>query len=158
MTAISIRKSTIRKSGIAAATLCSVLMLGACQDAGPNEQGGTAIGAGGGAVAGAVLGGWQGAVIGGLAGGVVGNLVGRDMDAKERERAEEASWRAARDGRRAEWRYEDRSRGYSEPASDYYRRDGRECRDFDQYMYKNGRDYRDRVTMCRNRDGSWSAV
>ena len=157
MPATANTRTPIPRLGVAAAALGGVLLLGACQDTGRHERAGTAIGAGGGAVAGAVLGGWQGAVIGGLAGGVVGNLIGRDMDANERRYAEDATWRSAREGRRADWRHRD-SRGYTEPAGDYYRRDQRECRDFDQYLYKNGREYRERVTMCRNRDGTWSMV
>lgn len=140
------------RTGLLAAGICSLLALGACQDSGPNEQGGTAIGAGGGAVLGAVLGGWQGAAIGAVAGGVVGNLVGRDMDNNERRYAEESTWRSAREGRRSEWRHDGGGRGYSEPASDYYMRDGQECRDFNQYMTKNGREYTDRVTVCRDRN------
>lgn len=158
MTAVLSNKISSRRAGVIAAALAGTLLLGACQDAGRNEQTGTAVGAGGGAVLGAVVGGWQGAVIGGLAGGIVGNLVGRDMDANERRAAEEATWRSAQDGRRSEWNQRDGGNGYTEPVSDYYMRDGRECRDFEQYMRKNGRDYRDRITMCRNRDGSWTAV
>lgn len=149
------------KAGFAALGLCAALALAACADTGWGEkqQGGTAIGAGGGAVLGAVVGGWQGAAIGAVAGGVVGNLVGRDMDQNERRRAEEATWNSARDGRRSDWNYDGGGRGYSEPASDYYMRNGQECRDFNQYMTKNGRDYRDRVTVCRDpRSGGYSRL
>lgn len=142
------------RTGMLVAGICSLLALGACGDTGwgDKQQGGTAVGAGGGAVLGAVVGGWQGAAIGAVAGGVVGNLVGKDMDRVERERAEDATWRSAREGRRSEWNNDGGGRGYSEPASDYYMRGNQECRDFNQYMTKNGREYTDRVTVCRDRN------
>jgi surface antigen len=148
------------RSTLLAAGLLGALSLGACGDTGwgDKQTGGTAVGAGGGAVLGAAVGGWQGAAIGAVAGGVVGNLVGKDMDENERRRAEDATWRSARDGRRSEWSYEGRGRGYSEPAGDFYTRDGVQCREFDQYYERAGRDYRDRVTICRKADGSWSRV
>lgn len=151
---ISATRATMLAGGI-----CSALALGACADTGwgDKQQAGTAVGAGGGAVLGAAVGGWQGAAVGAVAGGVVGNLVGKDMDRQERQRAEEATWRSAREGRRSEWAYEG-SRGYTEPAGDFYTRDGQQCREFDQYYSRRGSDYRDRVVICRNRDGSWSRI
>jgi len=136
--------------------LTGALALGACASSGPNERGGTFLGAGGGAVVGAVLGGWQGAVIGAVAGGVVGNLIGRDMDDRERQRAEEASYRAARENRRAEWGERGGTYGYSEPVGDYYVRNGQTCHDYVQYMQKKGRDYQDRITVCRSQSGAWA--
>jgi len=151
----SIFNKTLRGSAMAAA-MAGALALGACASSGPNEQGGTAIGAGGGAVLGAVVGGWQGAVIGAVAGGVVGNLIGRDMDDRERQRAEEASYRAARENRRAEWGDRSGTYGYSEPVGDYYRRGGQVCHDYIQTMNKNGRTYQDRTTICRDQGGAWA--
>ena len=148
------------RASVLAAGLCSALALSACGDTGwgDKQSAGTAVGAGGGAVLGAAVGGWQGAAIGAVAGGVVGNLVGKDMDRQERDRAEEATWRSARDGRRSDWNYDGGGRGYSEPASDYYWRDGQQCRDFNQYFTKNGRDYSDRVTVCRDRNGGYNRL
>ena len=152
---ISASRATLMAAGI-----CSAFALSACGDTGwgDKQQAGTAVGAGGGAVLGAAVGGWQGAAIGAVAGGVVGNLVGKDMDENERRYTEESTWRSAREGRRADWRYNDNVRGYSEPAGDFYTRDGRQCREFDQYMTRNGREFRDRVTICRGSDGSWTRV
>jgi surface antigen len=114
------------------------------------------IGAGGGAVVGGLVGGWQGAVIGGLAGGIVGNVIGRDMDARERQYAEDSTYRAAREQRREEWGDRSGPHGYSEPVGNYYSRNGQTCHDYIQYMNKNGRDYQDRVTICRGQDGRFA--
>lgn len=154
MTSLTLNKTL--RGGVAAMAVAGALALGACAGSGPNEQGGTAIGAGGGAVLGAVLGGWQGAVIGAVAGGVVGNVIGRDMDERERARAEDAAYRAARENRRAEWGDRGGTYGYAEPVGDYYRRGGQTCHDYIQNMHKNGRDYQDRTTICRDQGGGWA--
>jgi surface antigen len=148
------RKMIVRGSAIAA--LAGALAVAGCAGAGPNERGGTVIGAGGGAVVGGLAGGWQGAAIGAVAGGVVGNLIGRDMDERQRAQAEDAAYRAARENRRAEWGNRSGVYGYAEPAGDYYNRGGTVCHDYVQYMTKNGRTYQDRTTICRDQSGGWA--
>ncbi len=151
---MSIASNKIWRTGLLATAFAGALVVAGCN--GPNQNSGTAIGAGGGAVLGAVVGGWQGAVIGAVAGGVVGNLIGHDMDERERARAEDASYRAARENRRAEWGDRSSTYGYAEPVGDYYRRGGQVCHDYVQYMHKNGRDYQDRTTICRDQSGGWA--
>ena len=153
---MSVLESKILRRGGMIVAIAGALTIAGCASSGPNERGGTAIGAGGGAVVGAVAGGWQGAVIGAVAGGVVGNLIGRDMDDRERARAEDAAYRAARENRRAEWGDRSSTYGYAEPVGDYYGRNGQTCHDYVQYMRKNGRDYSDRITICRNSQGSFA--
>lgn len=136
--------------------LAGALVVAGCASSGPNERGGTVLGAGGGAIVGGLIGGWQGAAIGAVAGGVVGNLIGRDMDDRERRRAEEASYAAAREDRRTYWGDRSSTYGYTEPVGGYYQRSGQTCHDYLQYMSKNGREYTDRITICRNSQGSFA--
>ncbi len=144
------------RRGATIAAMAGALAIAGCASAGPNERNGTAIGAGGGAVVGALAGGWQGAAIGAVAGGVVGNLIGRDMDDRERARAEDAAYRAARENHRAEWGDRAGTYGYAEPVGGYYMRDGQTCHDYVQYMHKGGRDFQDRTTICRNSAGGFA--
>lgn len=67
--------------------LCAAVTFAGCESAGPNERGGTALGAVAGAGLGAVLGNnihglgsGEGAVAGALIGGLVGNRVGKQQD------------------------------------------------------------------------------
>jgi surface antigen len=152
---MSISINTARRAAIVVG-LAAALVTAGCASSGPNERGGTILGAGGGGLVGAVVGGWQGAVIGAVAGGIVGNLIGRDMDDRERRRAEEASYIAARENRRATWGDRDGTNGYTEPVGDYYMRNGQTCHDYLQYMRKNGRDYTDRISICRSPNGSFA--
>jgi surface antigen len=146
---------TLRRHAVAFG-LAGALLLAGCASSGPNERGGTAIGAGGGAIVGALVGGWQGAAIGAVAGGIVGNLIGRDMDDRERRRAEEASYAAAREDRRTYWGDRASTYGYTEPVGAYYARGGQTCHDYLQYMRKNGREYTDRITICRTPQGGFA--
>ena len=153
MSISSLATNHYHKTGLISLALAGALTLGACADSGPRERTGTAIGGVGGAVVGGALGGWTGAVIGGLGGVIVGNLIGRDMDQAHRERVQRATYQSAVEGRRVDY-----DNGYAQPAGPHYNRNGRQCRDFDQYITRNGQTYHDRVTLCRNRDGTLSSL
>lgn len=151
-------RTPMRAGRMLAVALIGALALAGCETAGPNERTGTVVGGVGGTVVGGLIGGWKGAVIGGLGGIIVGNLVGRDLDARERERVQRATYQSAMENRRVDWRESSNSYGYSQPTSDYYRSGVRECRNFDQVVTKNGRSYHENVTVCRNPDGTWSSI
>lgn len=81
--------STLPRRAVTASLCGLALLLGACADMGPREQGtarGAAIGAVGGAAIGAATGGkaGKGAVIGGALGAVAGNLWSKRMEDKQR--------------------------------------------------------------------------
>ncbi len=151
---MNIANTKILRTGLLATAFAGALIVSGCN--GPNQNTGTAVGAGGGAGVGALLGGGPGAVIRAGACGGGGHPIGHDMDERERARAEDAAYRAARENRRAEWGDRAGTYGYAEPVGDYYRRGGQTCHDYVQTMHKNGRDYQDRTTICRDQGGAWA--
>ena len=122
---------------------------------GHGHAGGTVLGALlGGAIGSAASHGNAGAVVGGaIVGGLAGNAISRDIDCEDRDRA----GRAYHDsfygevGHRYEW--EGHDRGYIETTREY-RRGGRLCRDFEQVVYRHGREYTREGTACL-RHGEW---
>ena len=153
MSTATMSRLSIHKAGVAAVALLAALTLGACENSGPRERTGTVVGGVGGALVGGAIGGWTGAVIGGLGGVIVGNVIGRDMDEAHRDHVRRATYQSAVEGRRVDY-----ENGYAQPAGPFYMRNGRQCRDFDQYVTRNGQTYNDRVTLCRNPDGSLSSI
>lgn len=153
MSISAISTGRIHKTGLLGLALVGALALSACDSMGQKETTGTIVGGVGGAAVGGLVGGWTGAVIGGLGGVVVGNLIGRDMDAKSRENVQRATYQSAVEGRRVDYQS-----GYTQPIGPHYMRNGRQCRDFEQVVTRGGQTYRDRVTLCRNNDGTLSSM
>ena len=78
----------MRKSFVVVA-LTSTLLLTACATGGPNETGGTLLGAAGGALIGSQVGGGSGRIVGAavgtLGGALIGKTIGRNMDDKNKK-------------------------------------------------------------------------
>lgn len=60
--------------------ISSIALLSGCAGMGPDQTGGTILGAGGGALLGSEFGGTGGAVIGAAAGALGGNYIGKELD------------------------------------------------------------------------------
>ncbi|MHB2167806.1 glycine zipper domain-containing protein [Alsobacter sp. R-9] len=147
-----------------AVVLAAAIGLGAAgcsQSTGPNEVGGTMIGAVAGGLLGSTIGGGAGktaAIIGGtLIGGFLGNTIGRNMDENARAQAYNAQYAAVSSGQRAEWSAPSGSRGYVEPGPVYRDANGT-CRRYTHTIYVDGRPQQGSGTACRNPDGSWQIV
>jgi surface antigen len=150
---------------VTAVAMASVLGLAACENAGPNETGGTAIGAATGGILGAAIAGphnaLAGAVFGAAAGGLVGNAIGKDMDERDRERMREAQQRAytAPIGQPIIWDNPDNGHsGQITPVRDGYTPEGEYCREFHTQITVGGQSQSAYGKACRQPDGSWKIV
>ncbi|MCB1761982.1 MAG: glycine zipper 2TM domain-containing protein [Gammaproteobacteria bacterium] len=106
-----------------------------------NRDMGTAVGA----LLGGLLGsqiddkGGRGALIGALVGGVVGRMIGHYMDESDKQRLVQTIDEGPR-GRTVSWRNEQSGNEFEvTPTSDYYVQNDRQCRQFDQVVYVDGR-------------------
>jgi surface antigen len=151
------------KPFIAAATAIAIALgaAGCSQTTGPNEAGGTVLGAVAGGLIGSRFGGGAGKVAavmaGTMIGGFLGNQVGKSLDNEAQARAAEAQAAAVASGRRSEWRGESGSYGYVEPGPAYTDANGT-CRTYTHTIYIDGRPRNGTGTACRNPDGTWQIV
>ncbi len=140
------------------------LSLAGCASAGPNEAGGTVLGAGAGALAGGLIGGAvggsNGTVVGALTGaalgGLAGNAIGRDLDDQDREAAYAAQEAAFDSGQRRPWRGR-HAYGYIDPGPEFTDTRGM-CRNYTHRIYIDGRPRAAEGVACRGRDGVWRIV
>ena len=128
----------MRKFTIAAALIGAVALAG-CQDYGPKQGAGTLIGAAGG--------GW------------LGNSVGSSLDRSDQmyaERTYNQAFESAPTGTASSWRNPDSGNyGTVTPTRTYRDREyGRDCRDFTQTIYVQGRAQTGTGTACREGDGT----
>jgi surface antigen len=138
------------------------LALGGCES---KQDGGTVVGAVAGGIIGNQFGRGSGRVastlVGAVIGGIVGNEIGRSLDARDRQLAQQAelnAWERGASGRPVRWRNPDNGR-YGEVIPEApYRRGDLDCRDYIHRIYIDGRPQAMRGTVCRNPDGTWSAV
>ena len=148
-----------------ATVLVSVLALAGCEDAGPNQTGGTAIGAATGGIIGASLAGRHdglaGAVFGAAIGGLIGNAIGKDMDDNDRRRMMEAQQRAYAGpiGQPIIWDNPDNGHsGSITPIRDGHTESGDYCREFQTDVNVGGQRQSAYGKACRQPDGSWKIV
>ncbi|MBV9043514.1 MAG: hypothetical protein JO348_02830 [Alphaproteobacteria bacterium] len=149
-------KKTGLIAGVAMLALCAGTQGALADDcSGHDHATGTILGAiAGGALGSAAGHGNFGAVAGGaILGGLAGNAISRDIDCRDRDRAARAYHDSfyGEVGHRYEW--EGTDRGYITTTREY-RRHGRLCRDFEQVVYRNGREYSREGTACL-RHGEW---
>jgi len=147
-----------------AVLLAAAIGLGAAgcsQTTGPNEVGGTMVGALAGGLLGSTIGGGAGktaAIIGGtMLGGFLGNTIGRNMDENARAQAYDAQYYAVQSGQRSEWQSPSGQRGYVEPGPVFRDSQGT-CRRYTHTIYVDGRQQQGSGTACRQPDGSWQIV
>lgn len=154
----------MRKFTIAAA-LAGAVALAGCQGVGPKEGIGTLAGAAGGGLLGSQFGSGEGKLaataVGVLVGAWLGNSVGSSLDRSDRMYAEQTYNRAfenSRSGTASSWRNPDSGNYGTVTPTRSYRDYDRDCRDFTQTIYIEGRAQTGRGTACRNGDGTWSVV
>ena len=136
----------------------AAMMLAGC--AGPNQAGGTLVGAGAGAIVGGAIGNSPGSVaVGAVVGGLIGNTIGAGLDARDRRAAMDAEYQALEYGRPGvpvQWHgqkgFGDVTPGTSYQVNDY------NCRDYTDTVYINGQPQVARGTACRQPNGSWQPV
>lgn len=100
-------------------------------------------------------------VAGAVVGGIVGSEIGRNMDARDRQLAQEAEFDAlerGQSGAARQWRNPDNGRYGEIVPSKPYKRGANDCRDFTHTIYIDGRPQQMRGTACRNPDGTWQNV
>jgi surface antigen len=148
-----------------ATALLSVLALAACENQGPNQAGGTAIGAATGGLLGAAIAGphdaFAGLVFGAVAGGLIGNAIGKDLDDADRARMREAQERAYRAhmGEAVVW--DNPNSGHSgsiTPIRDGHTESGAYCREFQTVVTVGGQKQSAYGKACQQPDGSWKIV
>jgi surface antigen len=135
-------------------------------DYGPRTQLGTGIGAVAGGLIGSQIGGGTGeriaaGIAGAAIGGLIGGSIGADLDARDRELAYAAQYRALEEGRSGApigWRNPDSGRYGSIVPGPAYQQSGRNCREYTHTIYISGRPQTARGTACRNPDGTWTAL
>ncbi|MFD0986782.1 RT0821/Lpp0805 family surface protein [Methyloligella solikamskensis] len=142
--------------------LAMPLTLGACAS---KQDTGTLIGAAAGGLIGNQFGSGGGRVaataVGAVAGGIIGNTIGANMDARDRQMAAAAEYRAleyGQPGRPVAWDNPNSNYRGQVEAGNYYDRGGSRCRPFTHTIYIDGRPEVSRGTACRQPDGTWRTV
>ena len=150
---------------VSAAVMAGSLLAGCSSNTGPNEAGGTLIGAAAGGLIGSQFGSGSGKLaatgIGVLIGGLLGNAVGKQMDENDRQRAMQAQQAAytAPVGQKIVWNNPDNghsgsivpTREGTDAAGDY-------CREFQTTVTIGGEPQQAYGRACRQADGSWKVV
>lgn len=131
----------------------------------PKSDAGLVLGSVAGGVVGNQIGDGRGRVLatvaGAVVGGIVGSEIGRNMDARDRQLAQEAEFDAlerGQSGTKRQWRNPDNGRYGEIVPSKPYKRGANDCRDFTHTIYIDGRPQQMRGTACRNPDGTWQNV
>lgn len=148
------------------AAFAAALLAGCASDTGNKQVGGTVIGAGLGALAGSQIGGGTGKLaavaIGTLGGAWLGSEVGKSLDRADRayaERTATSSLESSQTGTTSTWRNPDSGHsGTFTPTRTYQTAEGRDCRDYEQTIYVDGRSETATGRACRNPDGTWQIV
>ena len=156
-------KSHVMK--VSAALVAGALLAGCSQNTGPNEAGGTLIGAAAGGLIGSQFGHGSGKLaatgIGVLLGGLLGNSIGKQMDANDRQRALQAQQAAysAPVGQRIVWNNPDSGHsGSITPVNEGTDSSGNYCREFQTTVMIGGQPQQAYGRACRQPDGSWKVV
>jgi surface antigen len=148
-----------------ATALISVLTLAACENQGPNQTGGTAIGAATGSILGAAIAGphdsLAGALFGAVAGGIVGNAIGKNLDDADRAHMREAEMRAYSSplNEPISWNNPNNGHsGYVTPIREGHGHSGDYCREFQTEVIVGGQRQSAYGRACRQPDGSWKII
>lgn len=154
----------MRKFTIAAVLVGAVALAG-CQDMGQKQGIGTLVGAAGGGLLGSQFGSGTGKLAataaGVLVGGWLGNSVGASLDRSDQmyaERTYNQAFESSRSGTESSWRNPDSGNYGTVTPTRTYQDSGRNCRDFTQTIYVEGRAQTGRGTACRDGDGTWRIV
>lgn len=96
-----------------------------------------------------------------LNGGLVGGTIGRSLDARERQRALEAEYRALEttpSGQSVGWKGDGGDRYGNVVPGQPYRVGSQDCRQYTHTVFSGGGQQSAGGTACRNADGSWSLL
>jgi surface antigen len=152
-----LKKSTMMIAAAALAVGISGTGAFADECSGRDHTSGTVLGALGGGLLGGLAshGNGLGIVGGALLGGLAGNAISRDMDCDDRPYAARSYHDSFSGpiGRKYDWN-RGPDRGYVVTNREYYR-GRRQCRDFTQVVYRNGREFNRDGTACRRGGGEW---
>jgi surface antigen len=156
---------TVSALATAGALLAAATLAGCQSNAGPNETGGTLIGAAAGGLVGSQFGSGSGKVIatvaGVLIGGFIGNDIGKQLDENDRKRALAAQQAAytAPVGQKIVWNNPDNGHnGSVVPVKDGTDAGGNYCREFQTTIIIGGQPQQAYGTACRQPDGTWKVV
>jgi len=148
-------------TGLIVAAGLSFAAAGCSQTTGPNESGGTILGALAGGLIGSQVGKGSGntaAIIAGtMIGGMVGNSIGRGLDEEAKRQAYGAQSLALNSGKATKWNAPSGSYGFVEPGP-VYAENSRTCRTYTHKIYINGRPETGTGTACKAGDGTWDIV
>ena len=156
-------KKTIVK--VAALAVTVSVLAGCSQDTGPNQAGGTLIGAAAGGLVGSQFGSGSGKLaatgLGVLIGGLIGNKIGKSMDDEDKARALKAQQAAytAPVGQQIVW--DNPNNGHSGsvvPVKDGRDANGNYCREFQTTVTIGGQPQNAYGTACQQPDGSWKVI
>jgi surface antigen len=147
--------------GIFVAASLALTAAGCSQTTGPNESGGTILGALAGGLVGSQIGKGSGnamAIIAGtMLGGAIGNSIGRGMDEEAKRQAYGAQSLALNSGRQTQWKAPSGSYGFVEPGP-VYAENSRTCRSYTHKIFIDGRPQTGSGTACKAGDGTWDIV
>lgn len=164
---MNLTMNPVRKTLQVAVVSVSLIGMAACTSgAGPKEQVGTVLGAGGGAAIGSQIGQGKGQMVaiavGTLLGAMAGGEIGRSLDRADRAAMSQATNQALethQSGQAAEWSNPDSGHyGTVTPQPAYKNASGQYCREFQQEVVIDGRTESAYGTACRQPDGSWQIV
>jgi surface antigen len=150
---------------ISAVVVAASLLASCSSNTGPNQAGGTLIGAAAGGLIGSQFGSGSGKLaatgIGVLIGAVLGSTIGKSMDDKDRAqalRAQQAAY-SAPVGQQIVWNNPDNGHnGSITPVRDGTDASGAYCREFQTTVVIGGQNQQAYGRACRQPDGSWKVV
>lgn len=140
--------------------IATLVTLTGCQSlgGGPNQAGGTLIGAAGGGLLGAQFGSGSGkiamAVLGALVGSAIGNHIGQTMDAQDAHRTSR-TLETIPTGQTVAWNNPDTGYQHRVTPTKTYQANQGYCREFTHTVYVGGKQQQAYGTACRQPDGSW---
>jgi len=141
------------------------LAAGCSQNTGPNQAGGTLVGAAAGGLIGSQFGSGSGKLaatgIGVLLGGLLGNKIGQQMDEDDKRRALQAQQAAYTMpvGQQIVWNNPQNGHaGSITPVNEGTDSAGNYCREFQTTVTINGQSQQAYGQACRQPDGSWKVV
>jgi len=150
---------------LTALAMAASLAAGCSQNTGPNEAGGTLVGAAAGGLIGSQFGSGSGKLaatgIGVLLGGLLGNKIGKQMDDEDKRRAMAAQNAAygAPIGQQIVWNNPNNDHsGSIVPTREGTDAAGNQCREFQTTVTIGGQAQQAYGQACRQPDGSWKVV
>ena len=140
------------------------IILNSCSTREDNELLGKMIGTAVGAVVGSKLGDGENtraiySILGAAGGYLLGKEIGRLLTTKEQNDLNENiidSLNNLEQGESTKWQSKENENTYAEIiAKDKSNIDGRECREYEKILFKNGKQIKEKSQACRDKNGNW---